>query len=213
VIRILVPNVSDLTRNLNILSRSCGALETVIFEKNTFLLVAKSSVDEPENDSLMVKHNVSEEATSSENAAVQPTRTAGPINRFELITKLIKTFKNDSRKHSSEEFESLRMELADFTLVLESLTATSYVLVIASNDEPRISKVSSIIFPQALMPLPQPLKPLLSILQVYGHGLKPCKSPLSEEVTTNADRMPYRNSIKCSFHASRVSVLLPNTKK
>jgi Ras-related GTP-binding protein A/B len=135
--------VSDLTRNLNILSRSCGALETVIFEKNTFLLVAKSSVDEPENDSLMVKHNVSEEATSGENAAVQATKTAGPVNRFELITKLIKTFKNDSRKHSSETFESLRMEVADFTLVLESLTATSYVLVIASNDEPRISKVTS----------------------------------------------------------------------
>lgn len=176
--------MSDLTRNLNTLSRSCGALETVIFEKNTFLLVAKSSVDEPENDSLMVKHNVSEEATSGENAAVQPTRTAGPINRFELITKLIKTFKNDSRKHSSETFESLRMEVADFTLVLESLTATSYVLVIASNDEPRISKVSSTILPQALMHLAQPLKPLLSISQVYEHGLKPCKSPLSEEAMT-----------------------------
>lgn len=131
--------MSDLTRNLNILSKSCGALETVIFEKNTFLLVAKSSVDELESDSLMVKHNIVEDETD-QRMVVQPTKTIGPINRFELITKLIKTFKNDSRKYSAETFESLRMEVADFTLVLESLTSTSYVLVIASNDEPRISK-------------------------------------------------------------------------
>lgn len=137
IIRILVPNVSDLSRNLSILSKSCGAIETVIFEKNTFLLVAKSTVDEPESDFLMVKHNVPDD--QEERHAIQSTKSHGPINRFEVITKLIKTFKNDSRRHSSETFESLRMEIADFTLVLESLTATSYVLVIASNEEPRIS--------------------------------------------------------------------------
>ena len=133
-----MPNVNDLTRNLNVLSKSCGALETVIFEKNTFLLVAKSSVDEPESDFLMVKHNVADER--QQKGVVQGARTPGPINRFEIITKLIKTFKNDTRKYSSESFESLRMEIADCTLVLESLTSTSYVLVIASSDEPRISK-------------------------------------------------------------------------
>lgn len=138
VIRILVPNVNDLSSALRVLSKSCGAIETAIFEKNTFLLVAKSSVDEQESNFLLAKHNIPEEQQHIE--TIQVTKPSRPINRFELITKLIKTFKNDSRRYSSETFESLRMEIADFTLVLESLTATSYILVIASNDEPRISE-------------------------------------------------------------------------
>jgi hypothetical protein len=113
----------------------------------------------------MVKHNISE-ANTGEHVGTQSIKTAGPINRFELITKLIKTFKNDSRKHSSEGFESLRMEVADFTLVLESLTATSYVLIIASKDEPRISEVSLFFIPQALISSTAPEAIALNIASV-----------------------------------------------
>lgn len=65
----------------------------------------------------------------------------GRSNRFELISKIIKSFKNDARRYSTEPFESLRMELPEFTLVLDALTSTSYVLVISSAKEPRISKI------------------------------------------------------------------------
>jgi hypothetical protein len=60
-------------------------------------------------------------------------------DRFEKIIKLIKGFQLSTRSYSSEPFEALRMDVADFTLVLDVLTSTSYVLVIASNSEPRIS--------------------------------------------------------------------------
>lgn len=60
-------------------------------------------------------------------------------NRFEKIIKLIKGFQLSTRSYSAEPFEALRMDVADFTLVLDVLTSTSYVLVIASNSEPRIS--------------------------------------------------------------------------
>lgn len=139
VVRILVPNLSDLTRNLGLLSQSCGALETAMFEKTTFLLIARSSVEEPVNHSLVSTHLLPDIYNKPVEDAGDATVALGQANRFEMISKLIKAFKHDARRFSSEPFDSLRMEMSDFTLVLTSLTPTSYVLVIASAKEPRIT--------------------------------------------------------------------------
>jgi Ras-related GTP-binding protein A/B len=141
--------VKELIKNLNILSQSCGAVETVIFEKNTFLLVAKSSAEEPVNNALIAWHNIplDEHDVSATPLSKEPEQEEilqARANRFELISRLIKTFKNDTRKYFSEPFESLRMDVAGFTLVLDALTSTSYILVITSAKEPRISKISTL---------------------------------------------------------------------
>ena len=138
----LVPNVEELTKSLNIFSKSCGAVETVIFERTTFLLVARSTIEEPRNDSLMAVHHGSqpeEEAVVKTPKQKESDSLLQQANRFEKIIKLIKGFQLSTRSYSAEPFEALRMDVADFTLVLDVLTSTSYVLVIASNSEPRIS--------------------------------------------------------------------------
>ncbi|PVG04466.1 hypothetical protein CPB86DRAFT_722451 [Serendipita vermifera] len=140
VVRILVPNVNDLTKSLNTLAKSCGAVETVIFEKNTFLLVARSSIEEDLENTLMATHNMPEvEAPKEEKEGADPNTHLGQANRFEMVSGLIKGFRNGTNRFSNEPFEALRMEWADFTLVLDILTSTSYVLVIGSNKEPRIN--------------------------------------------------------------------------
>ncbi|KAG8808585.1 GTP-binding protein gtr1 [Serendipita sp. 399] len=139
IIQVLVPNIADLTRNLNILAKACGAVEAAIFEKNTFLLVARSSTDEQANESLVAIHDPSGMAPGH-SSTHDDTGLPGQANRFEMISKLIKTFKNDARKFAREPFHSLQMQMEEFTLVLTQLTATSYILVIGSSDEPRISQ-------------------------------------------------------------------------
>lgn len=146
--------MKELIRNLNVLSQSCGAIETVIFEKTTFLLVAKSTAEEPVNNALIARHNNPQDENDPEDGQTVPEASGAGnkqegipqarANRFELISRLVKTFKNDTRGYSSEPFESLRMELAEFTLVLDVLTSTSYVLIIASAKEPRISKIPNL---------------------------------------------------------------------
>jgi Ras-related GTP-binding protein A/B len=144
--------VNDLTKSLNTLAKSCGAVETVIFEKNTFLLVARSSEEEDLENTLLVTHNLPEVEAATEEVEDAPPKThLGQANRFEILSGLIKGFRNGTNRFSNEPFEALRMEWADFTLVLDILTSTSYVLVIGSNKEPRISEYHDSILSNADM--------------------------------------------------------------
>lgn len=139
IIRTLVPNVDVLTNDLDIFTQDCGAVESAIFEKNTFLLVARSSVADisVEGGALFATNGPQAEAQIVE--APKPGEV-GLSNKFEVISKLMKAFKNDLKKHSGEPFEALRMRTADFTLVLDELTQTSYIVVITSADT-RTSKL------------------------------------------------------------------------
>lgn len=152
MIQLIVPNIDDLTKSLNIFTQSCGAIETVIFEKTTFLLVARSSINEiPRSEILMATHNISgtDEQGASEEVEDDPLERKG--NRFELIIKLVKGLQISTRAIAKESFEALRMDVADFTLVLDVLTSTSYILVLASNKEPRISMFFPLDFWSLLM--------------------------------------------------------------
>ncbi|KAG8814078.1 GTP-binding protein gtr1 [Serendipita sp. 411] len=136
VIQVLVPNIAALTQNLNTLAKACGAVEAAIFEKNTFLLVARSSTEEQANESLVAVHDPSVPAPAPASAS---TGSLGQANRFEMISKLIKAFKHDAKEYAREPFRSLQMQMEGFTLVLTELTTTSYILIIGTNDEPRIT--------------------------------------------------------------------------
>ena len=111
-----------------------------MFEKTTFLLIARSSTEEPVNNSLVATHLLPDVYNKPVVNVGDASLALGQANRFEMISKLIKAFKHDARRYSSEPFDSLRMEMNEFTLVLTELTSTSYALVIASAQEPRISQ-------------------------------------------------------------------------
>lgn len=181
VVQNLVPNIDDLTKSLNIFSKSCGAVETVIFEKTTFLLVARSAVEEPRNESLVAVYAGSQQEHVEEAVIQAPTEEdhdslQPEVNRFEKIIKLIKSFQISTRNYSAEPFEALRMDISTFTLVLDQLTPTSYVLVIASSNEPRISAYSFWILWNTPLSFPSQVQKRSHITSIaYAHILSPFK--------------------------------------
>lgn len=121
IINTLIPNARNLSKHLGIFAEACNATEVILFERTTFLVIATSSSD------------VSESTTAASTHALEG-------KRFERTSELIKAFKQ-SCSRLREEFHSLEMELAEFTVVLEELTKNTYVLVVVH--DPVIGKRAS----------------------------------------------------------------------
>ena len=94
-------------------AEACCATEVILFERTTFLVIATSTSKSSAQDDL------------------DPTR-------YERTSELIKAFKY-SCSRVREEFNSLELELDDFTAVLDEMTRNTYVLVVVHN--PIIGKV------------------------------------------------------------------------
>lgn len=145
IVRALVPNLAEISRHLTILSRVCGAIEAVLFEKGSFLMVARSDdqtdiFEDPfvaTNDHktrLMVTYTLPDKLPPA------PTTSDELVpNRYEQVSQLIKAFQNNLKKHTQETFKALHMDTEHFTIVLDSITPNSCVLILIGDTRIRKS--------------------------------------------------------------------------
>ena len=145
IVRALVPNLAEISRALTILSRACGAIEAVLFEKGSFLMVARS--DDQTNifdDPFVVTNNPETRLmvtyTLPDNLPPAPTASDELVpNRYEQVSQLIKAFQNNLKKHSQETFKTLHMDMEHFTIVLDSITPNSCILILIGDTRIRKS--------------------------------------------------------------------------
>lgn len=105
IVNLLVPDVDLLTRQVSFICEMCEADEVVIFEKNTFLVIAQSSRAHFQDE-----------------------------HRFERISNIVKQFKLCCGKtHTS--FQSFQIRSSDFVATIEPFLHHSYVMVVVSDPD------------------------------------------------------------------------------
>lgn len=145
IVRALVPNLAEISRHLTILSRACGAIEAVLFEKGSFLMVARSDDQTDILDDPFVATNNHETRLMVTYTLPDGLPPAPAIcnelvpNRYEQVSQLIKAFQNNLRKHTQETFKALRMDTEHFTIVLDNMTSNSCILILISDTRIRKS--------------------------------------------------------------------------
>jgi len=123
IVHTLIPNAAVLSKHLNIFAEACSATEVILFERTTFLVIATSTPSIPPSSSSFVS------LSSSSPASSLPDPHQMNPKRYERTSELIKAFKW-SCSRVREEFQSLEMDLYDFTAVLDEMTRNTYVMVV-----------------------------------------------------------------------------------
>lgn len=100
----MIPNIKQLEEYLNMFLNVCEADQVVLFEKSTFLVVSHVSKT-PQLD----------------------------IQLFEKISTIIKQFKLSCARSSQAQFQSMQMEMGEFTAFIEGFTSNTFVMVITSD--------------------------------------------------------------------------------
>ena len=78
--------------------------------------------------------------TLPDNLPPAPTTSAELVpNRYEQVSQLIKAFQNNIKKHTQETFKALHMDTKHFTLVLDSITPNSCILILIDDTRIRMS--------------------------------------------------------------------------
>eukprot|EP01068_Selenidium_serpulae_P013564 Selendium_serpulae@DN5977_c0_g1_i2.p1 len=104
----LVPNIDQIKRQLDAFCDLVEADECVLFEKSTFLQIAKSTrIDQADN------------------------------NRIEKISNICKQFKLTCARAESSSFESLTVQNASRTTYIEQFTPNTYIMLISSQKDIR----------------------------------------------------------------------------
>ncbi|KAH8584341.1 uncharacterized protein ELE39_002435 [Cryptosporidium sp. chipmunk genotype I] len=107
IVYALIPNVGLLEKNLKILAESCNAVELVLFEKSTFLVISHAG----NSNTLDSKHHRS---------------------RFERISNICKQFKLTCAK-SQTNFVGINLETPNFSSIIKRFTQNSYILVVIND--------------------------------------------------------------------------------
>ncbi|WKS78391.1 hypothetical protein CPCDC_6g2800 [Cryptosporidium sp. 43IA8] len=107
IVYALIPNVGLLEKNLKILAESCNAVELVLFEKSTFLVISHAE----NSNTLDSKHHRS---------------------RFERISNICKQFKLTCAK-SQTNFVGINLETPNFSSIIKRFTQNSYILVVIND--------------------------------------------------------------------------------
>ncbi|QRV72458.1 GTP-binding protein GTR1 [Ceratobasidium sp. AG-Ba] len=127
IVHTLIPNANLLARHLSMFCTICDATEVVLFERTTFLIIARSG----------------RSGEFGEQGGDISDSGDDPINpeRFEKISELIKAFKLSKIQ---EQFQSLEMRFPQFACLLDVLTPNTYVMVITShpNIQPALLKLN-----------------------------------------------------------------------
>ncbi|CEL59656.1 Ras-related GTP-binding protein A OS=Mus musculus GN=Rraga PE=2 SV=1 [Rhizoctonia solani AG-1 IB] len=118
IVHTLIPNANLLARHLSMFCTICDATEVVLFERTTFLIIARSG----------------RSGEFGEQGGEVSDSGDDPINpeRFEKISELIKAFKLSCSK-LQEQFSSLEMRFPQFACLLDVLTPNTYVMVVTSH--------------------------------------------------------------------------------
>jgi Ras-related GTP-binding protein A/B len=100
VVHLLVPNVRQVELGLEAFAERCGADECVLFERNSFLVIASAA-----------------------------RRVHGDRHRHEKVSNIIKQFKLLCGRGQGQ-FQGLRVGNGAFTLALDACTSNTYLLVV-----------------------------------------------------------------------------------
>ncbi|KZP01163.1 hypothetical protein CALVIDRAFT_125560 [Calocera viscosa TUFC12733] len=144
IVHTLVPNAQDLTNHLDEFVEACSAVEAVIFEKTTMLLIAWSSqagdfskddLDDDDDGEVGYRDAAlipGEDDVDDDGESHPDAPPVLPPDRFEKISEIIKRWNNSKMNFS---FQNWVQEWSNFTAVLESLTQNTYILVIATDPD------------------------------------------------------------------------------
>jgi len=169
VVHALVPNANQLSKSLSVLRRACGAVEAAVFERTTLLLIAHSDGLREPNDDERTDSSASSPVATPRDSILRIPSTHGsnhsngdglyppltsfkdaaryqqmaklPGNRFENVSSIIKIFKLSVPSCSGEQWSGLSMRTPDFTVVIEQLTSSSYVMVLAADDRMTVEAI------------------------------------------------------------------------
>ncbi|WWC98727.1 hypothetical protein V866_005620 [Kwoniella sp. B9012] len=123
IIHTLIPNISLITSHLTYLRDLCLGVEAVLFEADTFLVIAKSGSPLDCDPSDL-------DAVEIDNGARELDQ-----QRFEKISEIVKGFKKTcSRNH--EQYHGFEAKFNDCTIVLEPLTKNTYIMIVSV--DPRV---------------------------------------------------------------------------
>ncbi|WVQ86022.1 hypothetical protein IAT38_008190 [Cryptococcus sp. DSM 104549] len=123
IIHTLIPNITLITSHLTYLRDLTLSVEAVLFESETFLVIAKSGsplhCDTNDMDAVEVQNGAK---------GLDP-------QRFEKISDIIKGFRKVSSR-SGEKYQGFEAKFDDCTVVLEPLTYSTFILLVSV--DPRI---------------------------------------------------------------------------
>ncbi|KAF8320583.1 rraga protein [Cantharellus anzutake] len=123
IVHTLIPNAPQLSEHLTTFCSICSATEVVLFERNTFLIIARSGKYTGNLDDFFPP----DPAPGAEEEELNP-------GRFEKMSELIKTFKH-SCSRLQEQFHSLEIRFSNFTAVLELMTSNTYVMAVVADTD------------------------------------------------------------------------------
>ncbi|OWZ59610.1 Gtr1/RagA G protein Gtr1 [Cryptococcus neoformans c45] len=123
IIHTLIPNISLITSHLTYLRDLCLCVEAVMFEAETFLVIAKSGSPL--------------DCDPSDLDAVEAKAGAKDLDRqrFEKISEIIKGFRKVCQRNH-ERYQGFQAKFDACTVVLEPLSRNTYILLVSK--DPRI---------------------------------------------------------------------------
>ncbi|KAG8859368.1 GTP-binding protein gtr1 [Tulasnella sp. 330] len=137
IVHVLIPNAPILSKHLTTFAKMCSAYEVVLFERTTFLIIARSGelsmFDADSDDEEERRHALTNAAAAIADGSEQglAPEEMDPY-RFNKISEIIKTFKISCTK-LQEQFNGLEIRYPTYTALLEILTANTYVLIIVAD--------------------------------------------------------------------------------
>ncbi|ORY29647.1 Gtr1/RagA G protein conserved region-domain-containing protein [Naematelia encephala] len=123
VIHTLIPNIGLITSHLTYLRDVCLAVEAVVFEAETFLVIAKSGspLDSPPSE-------FDKQENRGGASVLDP-------QRFEKISEIIKGFRKTCQR-TGEQFLGFESKFDECTVVLEPMTRNTFILIVSV--DPRV---------------------------------------------------------------------------
>ncbi|KDQ19770.1 hypothetical protein BOTBODRAFT_101961 [Botryobasidium botryosum FD-172 SS1] len=131
IVHSLIPNIPVLCSHLTTFATICSATEVVLFERHTFLIIARSGDDPTDNKADDFAEPTEQDDEEEQTQTDQPSAELNP-KRFEKISELVKGFRYSCNK-LDEHFNSLEIRFPNYTALLENLTAGTCVLIIVAN--------------------------------------------------------------------------------
>ena len=135
IVHRLIPNLSVIERFLHAFAKATKAEEIVLFERSTFLTVTSvvNKVESPPKNRAPLSKSPPDSSPTHENS---PDDGGNPnFDRHERISNILKTYKhtiarNTSNTPASTSFILLKLQTAQFNLLLARFTDNMYVLVV-----------------------------------------------------------------------------------
>jgi len=122
IVHSLIPNAPLLSQHLTTFADICNAVEVVLFERTTFLIIARSGTLTGDLDEV-----IPPELADTVQARLNP-------ERFEKLSELIRAFRTTCSK-LQERFHSLEIRFHNYSAVLELMTQNTYVMAIIADPD------------------------------------------------------------------------------